>query len=148
MLSRSAAYAVSALTYLASRSNGEWTLCREISDALSLPPQYLARILRVLSARRLLQSQRGRNGGFRLAMPASEISLFQIIDPFDFVVTPRECFFGMGRCTLNEPCPMHEKWKPIGDAFVGLLQNTVLADVANDFGPLQFVRADGRTRRR
>jgi Rrf2 family protein len=138
MLSRSATYAVSSLTFLATQNANGWTLSREISEALSIPPQYLARILGVLSARRILESQRGRKGGFRLARPPSEITLMDIVDPFDYVKSQRLCFFGMWECSLESPCPIHRKWKPVWDGFVSLLEGTTLAELVELLGPEPF----------
>jgi Rrf2 family protein len=131
MLSRSSAYAISALAYLASQNDERWTLCQDVARALSLPSQYLARLLRVLSARRVLESQRGRNGGFRLGRPAAEIMLMEIVDPFDHLRGQRACFFGFWNCSTSSPCPLHSRWKPISDAYERLLNTTSLADLVN-----------------
>ena len=60
MISPSASYVVRALTVMAASRSEEWVLNREIASELSLPPQVLTRILRILAEAGALSSQRGR----------------------------------------------------------------------------------------
>jgi len=137
MISRSASYAIRALTWIAATSPEGWVLNREIAEALELPPQFLTKILRTLAEQRLLLSQRGKTGGFSLARPAERISLIEIVDPFDHLTLPRQCILGQVLCRDERPCPLHEEWKQMSERLVENLRSMTLADMAAG------VRADG-----
>lgn len=130
MLSRSAEYAVRALSLLALRG-GEGALhSAEIADELGLPPQFLSKILRRLKATDLVTSQRGRAGGFRLNRAADEISLLAVVRPFQDELTGIECLLGQTGCSDSETCPLHDRLTGIRQSFHDLLSGTTLADVA------------------
>ncbi|TET37589.1 MAG: Rrf2 family transcriptional regulator [Planctomycetota bacterium] len=130
MLSASAEYALRALGYLASEDDQPWMLNHEIAKNLGLPPHFLARILRKLTTEKILKSQRGRSGGFRLARPADEINLLEIVEPIDRVTQREACLLGHTYCTLEVPCPLHNTWQRIMADFVNLLEGTTLAELS------------------
>jgi Rrf2 family protein len=131
MLSRSAEYAVRALSLLALREGDSALHSAEIADELDLPPQFLSKILRRLKATDLVTSQRGRSGGFRLNRAADEISLLAVVQPFQDGLSGVECLLGQANCTDPESCPLHEPWAEIRRSFHNLLADTTLADVAS-----------------
>jgi Rrf2 family protein len=131
VLSRSAEYAVRALSLLAVRGDREPVQSREIADALGLPPQFLAKILRRLTATGLVASQRGRAGGFRLSKAPDSIALLEVVMPFEEPRSELDCLLGQGYCTDFEDCPLHQPMMEIQNAYIDLLQNTKLADVAS-----------------
>ena len=131
MLTRSAEYAVRALSLL-SLQEGEGALhSADIAAELGLPPQFLTKILRRLTATDLVSSQRGRTGGFRLNRAADEISLLAVVRPFQDGLSGVECLLGQRDCTDPDSCPLHEPWAQIRRSFHDLLAETTLADVAN-----------------
>jgi Rrf2 family protein len=130
MLSRSAEYAVRALSLLALREGDSALHSAEIADELDLPPQFLSKILRRLKATDLVTSQRGRTGGFRLNRAADEISLLAVVQPFQDGLTGVECLLGQANCTDSDACPLHEPLAAIRQSFHNLLAGTTLADIA------------------
>jgi len=130
MLTRSAEYAVRALSLLA-LSEGDGALhSAEIADQLGLPPQFLTKILRRLTATDLVSSQRGRAGGFRLTRSAEEISLLEVVEQFQDGLTGAECLLGQSDCADPEDCPLHEPMAEIRRQFHDLLADTTLSNVA------------------
>jgi Rrf2 family protein len=71
-------YAVRAALELAAAAPGALTSER-IATAQGIPPRFLQAILGDLQHARLVISQRGRDGGYRLALPASEISIARVM---------------------------------------------------------------------
>jgi len=71
-------YAVRAAVELAAAAPGALT-CAEIATAQDIPSRFLQSILGDLQHARLVTSQRGREGGYRLALPPSEISIARIM---------------------------------------------------------------------
>ena len=71
-------YAVRAAVELAAAAPGALT-CDRIATAQGIPGRFLQAILGDLQHARLVTSQRGREGGYRLALPASEISVARVM---------------------------------------------------------------------
>ncbi|HYH25564.1 MAG TPA: Rrf2 family transcriptional regulator [Blastococcus sp.] len=71
-------YAVRAALELAAAAPGALT-CDKIAAAQDIPSRFLQAILADLQHARLVTSQRGRDGGYRLALPASEISIARVM---------------------------------------------------------------------
>src|SRR4051794_17587079 len=71
-------YAVRAAVELAAAAPGSLT-CDKIAVAQNVPSRFLQAILGDLQHARLVVSQRGREGGYRLALPPSEISIARVM---------------------------------------------------------------------
>jgi Rrf2 family protein len=77
-ISARAQYAVRAAAHLAA-AEGRLTKGEEVARVQQIPPKFLVQILASLRHARLVWSQRGVEGGYRLARPASEISVADVI---------------------------------------------------------------------
>jgi len=62
MISQTAEYAIRALAYITANGNGRRVLAREISHELSVPANYLSKILHHLARSNILASARGASG--------------------------------------------------------------------------------------
>lgn len=102
---------------------------RELAAALDIPGNYLSKVLHQLAVSGILESRRGRSGGFRLARPADEITLEAIVTPFEDVARYRQCLLGKSVCSDSRPCAAHARWKPVGRLMTSFLTRTTLADV-------------------
>jgi Rrf2 family protein len=71
-------YAVRAALELATAAPGALT-CDTIATSQGIPSRFLQAILGDLQHARLVTSQRGREGGYRLALPAEEISIARVM---------------------------------------------------------------------
>jgi len=130
LLSRTAQYALRAMTYLARQPAERRVGVREIARRTGVPAQYLARILRDAVRAKLLESARGVGGGFCLARPAKRIRLREVLAPFDDVVARCACPFGQASCGDGDACGIHPHWKPVKRAYLRMLERTTLAEVA------------------
>jgi Rrf2 family protein len=78
-ISAKADYAVRALLELAASSNGTPVQAEALARSQNLPVKFLENILVDLRRARIVLSQRGAEGGYRLARPAKEITVAEII---------------------------------------------------------------------
>lgn len=131
VLSQAAKYSLRAVIHLAEHAP-EARLSRDIAEAIGVPAQYLAKILQDLARSGLLHSAKGRGGGFRLAKPAAEIDLLQVVHAVDGERFACGCFLGLPECSEESPCQLHEQWGGIRDAFVAMLKSKRLPDVFED----------------
>lgn len=133
MLSRTSQYALQAMIHVARHSNGEPRSCEQIAEQAGIPKRYLSTILGELAQAGMLDSTRGKGGGFRLARPSLEICLYDIVVRFEPVLSSqRSCPFGNTICGDENPCLAHHDWKKIIEAEQRFLHSTTLRDVATE----------------
>ena len=142
MLSQTAEYALRALVLLAERPAGSSARVGELAEALDIPQNYLSKTLHALSRTGVVTSTRGKGGGFALARPASEISLFDVVDPFDRLGSRPSCLMGQGECSEAEACAAHHTWKEVSRKVQAFFLQTTLADL------VQQGRAEAKKRGR
>ena len=123
-------YALRALIHVAHNSHKGPVLAREIADDTGIPGNYLSKILRELVRAGILDSTRGIGGGFRLLRPTSELRLADILGPFENSLQKDRCPFGNKECSDDHPCPAHDHWRPLREAYIHFMDRTTLEQVA------------------
>ena len=123
-------YAVRGLSELASRSGGRSMLLDQLVAGTDLPRDFMAKVFQKLVRAGLLRSAKGRGGGFTLARPAHEISLFDIVEAIEGAQRMDQCVVGLEKCNDLMPCPQHDLYKPIRQRLKDYLATTTLADLA------------------
>ena len=107
MLSQSTGYATSALGCVAAMG-GKPALVKDLATACDIPRAYLAKLVNLLSKRKLVLTQRGVGGGVSLAKPPQQISIFEVCQALDDPVLQPRCMLGNAECTEDRACPAHE----------------------------------------
>ena len=136
-------YAVRAMTALARHDAarpGTPTKREVLADEESIPPAFLDDILRSLRNGRLAQSQRGAEGGWRLARPAKEISVADIIRA---VEGPLAAVRGRRPNELPDegvPAPFVELWVATRVALRSVLEEVTIAHLATGRLPAKVRR--------
>lgn len=82
-LGRASAYALQSMIYLAEHSAAGSVNVNDIALASGIPLQYLRKIMQLLVRAKLVRSERGRRGGFVLAVPAQRITMLQIVEAIE-----------------------------------------------------------------
>ena len=129
-ISRKIDYALRALIYLASLPGARVVPLQEICDELKLPREFLAKILKSLTARGLVRSTRGAHGGYQLAKRASEISFLDAIEAAGGPVQINVCLDHKERCEVSANCSMYHVWKAGQDRMLEVYRGTSLAELA------------------
>ncbi len=138
LFSRQCEYALQATTYLALKPAGQMTSIKELTKKLAIPYHFLGKILQDLTYKGLLISQKGPTGGFALAMPANDITLFHIIDAVDGSGFMSECVMGFPECSGKNPCAVHEKWGGLRDEIYTMLVSRNIAQMAKEMKKPEF----------
>jgi Rrf2 family protein len=125
-LSSEGRYALRALVYLA--ETGERATADRISSEANIPRRLLARILARLSRAGLVESQEGRGGGSRLALPASEITLRDAVEAAEGPFEVTRCIMEQRACGEGRPCAMHEAWEEGQQAILEYLATQTLKE--------------------
>ncbi len=137
IFSRSSQYAVQALVFLATRPAGTYVLCRQMATELTLPRPYLSKLMLQFARAGIVESSRGRLGGFRLGRSPEGLNLKEIISVTSGDRQMQECMLGFKDCSDETACAMHCEWRPVKQALCQLLEEQNVATLA------QAVR-DGR----
>jgi Rrf2 family protein len=82
-LSRSSAYALHALVYIARQPPDQFAASHVVARAQGIPERFLLKVLKPLVSAGLLRSVRGPNGGYCLARPTREITLLEVVEAVD-----------------------------------------------------------------
>ena len=128
-LSQTAEYALRAMAWMASRPPGEPVLARDLSAGTGIPSEYLAKILRRLVLAGILESRKGRGGGFSLARPPGKIPFRDVLVALDAYPREDRCAFGWGACDASRPCPLHASWSRMSRGFHAWAARTTFAEV-------------------
>lgn len=84
-------------------SSGEIAKERKLSQAL------VAKVLTVLSQAGLVTGAPGPGGGYSLARPPAEITLLEVVAPFERLEPNVACPYGEGWCGTGPQCPLHHQ---------------------------------------
>jgi Rrf2 family protein len=133
MLSQKAKYALRALLVLAQEGSNQPVLIADIAERHNLPKKFLEQILLDLKHHGLVQSRRGRSGGYTLLKPASEISFGQVVRIIDGPLAPLPCLSKMAYrrcddCPGEDNCPIRHVFARTHQLTTGILDRTTLAD--------------------
>jgi Rrf2 family protein len=127
---------------LAQLEAGATASAAQLAQYFDLPAAYLAKQLQALVKADVLAATTGPRGGFRLARPASEITLLQIVEAVDGASSPYECreIRQQGRGALpaeecQNPCILAEKMAEAHEAWRNSLATTSLAEIIASLPP-------------
>jgi Rrf2 family iron-responsive transcriptional regulator len=128
-LTKQTNYAVRILMYCAANS-GTLSRIPEIATAYDLSESFLFKILKPIADNGFVDSVRGRNGGIRLAKPADEISLLDIVRITEDNFAMADCFNnGITNCPLVDACKLNSVWNEALSAFFAVLEQYTIADL-------------------
>ena len=123
-------YAIRGLSEIAARGSKGRMLLDDVVAGSGLPRDFLAKVFQKLVRAGVLQSTKGRGGGFELARAAHEITLMQVVEAIDGPQAHDKCVIGFARCSDEMPCAQHDLYKPIRQRIKDYLNTTTAADLA------------------
>ncbi len=123
-------YAVTAMLDLALHERLKPVPLGDISEYQGISLSYLEQLFAKLRGRGLVKGTRGPHGGYRLARPATEISVAEIIAAVDESTDTTRCG-GLGNCQDGERCLTHDLWTGLSDQIREFLEGISLAKLVN-----------------
>jgi len=129
-------YGLRCLLQVSRGASGTPVSISQIADAEGLSPEYAAKLLRVLRLGGLVESVRGAEGGYRLARPADQISVWSALEVLGgafFSEQFCECHGGQQRkCVRSSDCSLRALWLAVQAALRDSLVRIHLADLSRD----------------
>ncbi|WP_455481186.1 iron-responsive transcriptional regulator RirA [Bartonella sp. B12(2025)] len=128
-LTKQTNYALRMLMYCAD-NQGSLSRVPEIAEAYAISELFLFKILQPLVEAGFIQTVRGRNGGVKLAKPATEISVADVVKVTEDSFSMAECFdTAEPNCPLINFCGLNAALQKALNAFFDVLSVTSLADL-------------------
>ena len=136
MLSKKSQYAFKALTYLSEKYNEGPVLISEISRKKKIPLKFLENILLELKKAGILDSKKGKGGGYFLKKSPDKIQVATIIRLINGPIAMLPCvsLYFYERCkNCNEKhCGLHDMMIQVRDATLNIVENRSLKDLIMD----------------
>lgn len=131
-------YAVMAMADLAKNSTVMPVPLSAIAERQQLSLPYLEQIFMQLRRAGLVESARGRSGGYRLGRLASDILVSDVLHAVAEYARMTRCAHSGNGCLGEQRCLTHNLWTALGDEIEGFLSRVSLADV------LEGIQSDKR----
>jgi Rrf2 family protein len=125
-------YAVMAMADLARQGGDAAVPLSQISERQRITVAYLEQLFQQLRRAGLVESARGRSGGYRLARPARDISVAEVMAAVEEGVRMTRCMGLQGEtCMAGERCLTHDLWEALGEEIAAFLARISIDDVIN-----------------
>lgn len=133
MLSQKTKYAVKAMIALADAGVGEAMQIGELAQQEAIPKKFLEQILLDLKHHGLINSRRGKHGGYTLIKNPEEISIGRIVRLIEGPIAPLSCLSKMAYqpcedCKDETTCRVRRVFASSYEATVAVLESTTLQD--------------------
>jgi Rrf2 family protein len=133
MISQRSRYALKALIRLARAPKGESVPARDIARTEGIPHAFLEQIMLDLKRMKLVDSRRGKDGGYLLAVSPAQITLADILRMIDGPVAPLSCLSKTAYrrcedCVDERTCALRHIFIETHGAMLAVLERRTLAD--------------------
>jgi Rrf2 family protein len=134
MISKKTKYALKALIHLVREYDRGPILIADLARDERIPKKFLELILLTLKNNGVLQSRKGKGGGYYLGKPPQEISMGNVIRILEGPLAPVPCvsetaYARCQECADERTCGIRQVMKDVRDAMAGILDGTSLADL-------------------
>jgi Rrf2 family protein len=134
MLSKKTQYAFQALMYLAEKGKEKPVLIAEIAKKKKIPLKFLENILLDLKKAGILESKKGKGGGYLLAKNPKDVQLATVMRLLDGPISLVSCvslyFYEKCRNCDEKTCGLHNVMEQVRDANLKILERKTIADIS------------------
>jgi Rrf2 family transcriptional regulator, nitric oxide-sensitive transcriptional repressor len=134
-------YALRLLMYLALKDDGLATIA-EVADSYGISKNHLMKVAHQLSVGGYVATVRGRGGGLRLAKPAENIGLGQVVRRTEPDIALVPCFKPIDApCAIRSCCALRRALDKARVAFIDVLDGYTIGDLVRSRTPLRALLA-------
>jgi Rrf2 family protein len=131
-INRQTDYAIRVLLALAKEEDRAMLSTSQIQKEMLIPKTLSLRIVAELAKGEFIVTYPGRDGGLKLARPAAEINLRQVVTHFEKNFMVSECLHGGGTCPFDHSCPVRCRWARLQALILQELENTTFDELARE----------------
>lgn len=132
MLSKTSKYGVRAILHLAIHSNDQNLIgVKKLATDIQISEPMLSKVLQLLTKNNLIESKKGRNGGFYMSDAQKSSYLIHVIktlEQSEYILTG--CLMGQKQCEACYLCPYHEKVQSIRSEFKAIYGTDTIEETA------------------
>ena len=128
MVSTKGRYALMIMSYLAENEEDKATSLKDIAEYKNMGIKYLEIIVASLTKAGLLESVRGKNGGYRLVKKPQDYTLLEILNASEGSLAPVNCVED-GFCENAPNCKTNKMWCELDEIIENYLSQKTLADL-------------------
>lgn len=128
LITRNTDYAVRALCCIAEQKQ-EVISADQLVKSLKMPRPFLRKILQTLNKKGLLNSSKGKGGGFTLAVSPGKITLTDVMKIFQGPIRLNECKFKKSDCPYIKDCLLKKKIDEIEKEVIAKLKAITIASI-------------------
>jgi len=121
-------YGLRALLEIAKVNPGEGVMQKDISERQDISNKYLDHIIRDMKAANIICNQKLKKSGYKLKMPASEITVYTIYQAFEDELCLVECIENKG-CKLLDSCQSVPVWRELNSRMIDFMKSITLQDI-------------------
>jgi len=134
MLSKKSQYAFKALMYLAQNTDKGPVLIAEIARKKKIPLKFLENILLELKKAGVLESKKGKGGGYYFAVPPAQVPIAKVMRLLDGPIALLPCvslnFYERCKNCDEKSCGLHDMMVSVRDVTLKVLEKRSVADIA------------------
>ena len=133
MISTRGRYALRILVDLAENESGGFITLKEAADRQEISEKYLESIMKALVRGQFIEGLRGKGGGYRLARPADEISVLDVLKATEGPLVPVACLKeGSKPCARAAGCRTLPLWMGLERVVTDYLGSYTVQDLARE----------------
>ena len=130
MVSTKGRYALRFLVALSKREDGKYSSLYDIAKEEEISPKYLEKIAKLLLSNDIIESARGKEGGYRLKKEASDIFVSDVLKVTEESLAPVECLCSEANsCKRQQECPTLPMWKALYDSNMDYFSSISIASL-------------------
>ena len=130
MISTKGRYALRVMIDLAQNDTGEYISLKDVAQRQGISMKYLEMIVSLLHKGHMVESQRGKSGGYRLIREPSEYTIEAILKLTEGTLAPVNCLGNdVNSCERAENCITLPLWKRLDDVIGNYLNSVTLQDL-------------------
>lgn len=124
-------YALRMLVDLAEHQNDGYVALKDIAKRQNISKKYLEQIVPVFNKSNILRTNRGFQGGYRLAVEPSKCTVGEVIRLTEGTVSPLACIDDDGEvnCERCNECPTLFVWQGLKDVVSNYLDSITIQDI-------------------
>lgn len=139
MLSISCKAAIKAVIYLGSNETDIRSGIKQIANAIGENEHTVGKLLQKLVHHDVICSVKGPHGGFYVTPAQLEHPIIAIVEAIDGIHVFKTCSLGLPECNDERPCPFHNDYKAIRDAYLSLLSKRSIAELTKGIGTTLYL---------
>ena len=133
MISTKGRYALSIMLDLATHNAGDYISLKDIAERQEISMKYLEAIISKLSKGGLVDSARGKSGGYKLNRKTEDYSIGEILSLTETTLAPVACvdcnYDTDQHCKNEQACLARPMWNELNEVIMNFLNSKTLADL-------------------